>query len=134
MVGVVAEGPTASTELTGRHLLALGYLAVTVTAIAFVLWYSAVSRIGADRAGLLTGVAPASAALTGVILGEPLPSCLSGSASGSWRSGWPPVCGFGDRGPPWGQGDPTGTLGRPDGLITSTIAVTACSMSANAAA
>jgi drug/metabolite transporter (DMT)-like permease len=49
-------------------------LAVGATALAFVLWYTCVKRIGAARAGLLTGVAPISAAASGVALGGPLPS------------------------------------------------------------
>jgi drug/metabolite transporter (DMT)-like permease len=39
-----------------------------------VLWYAAVSRIGAARAGLLTGVVPVTAAVGGVLLGAPPPA------------------------------------------------------------
>ena len=46
--------------------LAIGYLAVGVTAVAFILWYSCVHSLGAGRAGLLTGVAPIAAAAIGV--------------------------------------------------------------------
>lgn len=63
------EGPAAVGELDGRHWAAMGYLAVLVTALAFVLWYSAVRSLGPGRAGLLTGVAPVSAVLVGVLLG-----------------------------------------------------------------
>jgi drug/metabolite transporter (DMT)-like permease len=38
-----------------------------------VLWYGAVAHLGADRAGLLTGVAPVAAAAAGVALGLPAP-------------------------------------------------------------
>ncbi|WP_345714237.1 EamA family transporter, partial [Kineococcus glutinatus] len=55
------------------HLAATAYLAVAVTAVAFVLWYSGVRTLGAGRAGLLTGLAPVSAALSGVLLGGPVP-------------------------------------------------------------
>jgi len=41
-----------------------------------VLWYSAVGRLGAGRAGLLGGVAPIAAAATGVLLGGPAPRPL----------------------------------------------------------
>ena len=68
------EGPTAVTELRTQDLLATGYLAVAVTAVAFVLWYSSVARLGAGRAGLLTGIAPVAAAGTGVVLGGPTPA------------------------------------------------------------
>jgi drug/metabolite transporter (DMT)-like permease len=59
--------------LDAGDLAAIGYLAVAVTAVAFVLWYGAVARLGADRAGLLTGVAPVAAAAAGVALGLPVP-------------------------------------------------------------
>ena len=44
--------------------------------MAFVLWYSSVRRLGASRAGLLTGIAPVAAAVTGVLLGGPAPRPL----------------------------------------------------------
>ncbi len=75
-VGVVHEGPAAAARLGLQDLLAVGYLAVAVTAVAFVLWYSSVGRLGAGRAGLLTGVAPVAAAATGVALGAPAPRPL----------------------------------------------------------
>lgn len=75
--GVVVEGPAALTRLTGPHLAAIGYLALFVTAIAFVLWYHAVGVLGAGRAGLLTGVAPVAAALGGALLGAALPGPLA---------------------------------------------------------
>ena len=56
--------------------LAVGYLAVAVTAAAFVLWYSSVRRLGASRAGLLTGIAPVAAAATRVLLGGAAPRPL----------------------------------------------------------
>ena len=50
--------------------------------LAFVLWYSAVARIGAARAGLFTGFAPVAAAVGGVLLGGqiPAPSVWAGVA------------------------------------------------------
>lgn len=47
------------------EVLAVAYLALASTAIAFVCWYRAVARLGAERAGLFTGVMPVSAALVG---------------------------------------------------------------------
>ncbi|HEY0934506.1 MAG TPA: EamA family transporter, partial [Trebonia sp.] len=76
VLGLVREGPGAVLHLDGAGWLALGYLAVAVTAVAFVLWYSCVSLLGPSRAGLLTGIAPAAAALTGVLLGGPAPRPL----------------------------------------------------------
>jgi drug/metabolite transporter (DMT)-like permease len=74
--GLVHEGPTAVTRLGSRQLMGVAYLAIGVTAVAFVLWYSSVQRLGAGRAGLLTGVAPVAAAATGVLLGGPAPRPL----------------------------------------------------------
>ncbi|TNM64108.1 EamA family transporter [Streptomyces sp. NP160] len=77
--GLLAERPwSAGTALTGPHVAAVVYLAVGVTAVAFVLWFSAVRGLGSGRAGLLTGVAPVAAAAAGVLLGGPVP------AAGVW--------------------------------------------------
>jgi len=75
-IGVCREGPSAGLRLTAQDLYAVGYLAVGVTALAFVLWYSGVRRLGAAVAGLLTGVAPAAAAVGGVALGRQTPGPL----------------------------------------------------------
>ncbi|GAA0265484.1 DMT family transporter [Cryptosporangium japonicum] len=75
-IGVVREGPSAVADLGRAEIGAIVYLAVAVTALAFVLWYSCVAHLGSGRAGLLTGVAPVSAALCGVALGQPLPGVL----------------------------------------------------------
>jgi drug/metabolite transporter (DMT)-like permease len=76
VTGVGWEGPAAVLRLDGADLLAGAYLALGVTATAFVLWYTCVERVGAARAGLLTGIAPIAAAATGVALGGPRPSLL----------------------------------------------------------
>jgi len=76
VLGLTGEGPTAAARLSRQDWLAVGYLAVAVTAAAFVLWYSSVTRLGASRAGLLTGIAPVAAAAVGVILGAPAPRPL----------------------------------------------------------
>ncbi|GLZ80699.1 membrane protein [Actinorhabdospora filicis] len=62
--------------------LALGYLGLVVTAGAFLLWYGALPRLGADRAGLLAGIMPIGAVLTMVVLGigTPKPGELLGGA------------------------------------------------------
>jgi drug/metabolite transporter (DMT)-like permease len=75
-IGLVREGPAATARLGHQDWLAIGYLGVAVTAVAFVLWYSSVGRLGASRAGLLAGVAPVAAAATGVLLGGPAPRPL----------------------------------------------------------
>jgi drug/metabolite transporter (DMT)-like permease len=45
-------------------------MAVVVTALAFVLWYSSVERLGVERAGLFAGVVPVSALLSATAIGE----------------------------------------------------------------
>lgn len=74
LLGVTVEGPGAVAALDPGDLLAAVHLAVVVTALAFVLWYSAVGRLGAGRAGLFTGVVPVVAAIGGVLLGGPVPA------------------------------------------------------------
>ncbi|GIE75738.1 membrane protein [Actinoplanes philippinensis] len=74
VLGLAVEGPAAVTRIRLDDLLAGAYLAVLVTAVAFVLWYTCVTRIGAGRAGLLTGITPIAAAATGVALGGPFPA------------------------------------------------------------
>ncbi len=76
VLGPLHEGPAAVARLRGTDLLAGAYLAVAVTAVAFVLWYACVSRLGAGRAGLLTGIAPIAAAMAGVALGGAAPRPL----------------------------------------------------------
>ena len=75
-IGLIREGPAAMARLTAEDWLAVGYLAVLVTAVAFVLWWTSVGRLGAARAGLLTGIAPVAAAISGVLLGGPAPKPL----------------------------------------------------------
>lgn len=75
-IGLVREGPAAGLGLDTAELFAVAYLAVAVTALAFVLWYSSVRRLGAALAGLLTGVAPVAAAAAGIVLGGPAPRAL----------------------------------------------------------
>ncbi|MEU6807601.1 EamA family transporter [Streptomyces sp. NPDC046831] len=73
VLGVTCEGPTAAGELTGAQWAAVGYLALLVTAVAFVLWYSTVRTVGAGRAGLLAGIAPLAAAAVGTATGTGVP-------------------------------------------------------------
>ncbi|MEU8821086.1 DMT family transporter [Actinoplanes sp. NPDC048796] len=74
LAALFLEGP--SPHLRAAHVFAGIYLAIAVTALAFVLWYTCVSRLGSARAGLLTGIAPIAAAAAGVALGGPMPSPL----------------------------------------------------------
>jgi drug/metabolite transporter (DMT)-like permease len=74
VLGLGFEGAAAVTLLDVGDLLAVLHLAVIATALAFVLWYTAVGHIGASRSGLFTGVVPVTAAAGGVLLGGPPPS------------------------------------------------------------
>ena len=73
VLGLATEGTGAVARLTAADWAALAYLAIMVTALAFLLWYSAVASLGPGRVGLLTGIAPISAALTGVLTGGGAP-------------------------------------------------------------
>jgi drug/metabolite transporter (DMT)-like permease len=73
VLAAVTEPAGAVLHLGTEQWLAIGYLAVLVTATAFVLWYGAVSHLGPARAGLLTGVAPVAATVSGVVLGDAVP-------------------------------------------------------------
>ncbi|MEU1621517.1 DMT family transporter [Streptomyces sp. NPDC005722] len=74
VLATVCEGPSAVRELSGAQWAAIGYLALMVTAVAFVLWYSTVRAVGAGQAGLLTGIAPLAAAVVGAISGNGTPN------------------------------------------------------------
>jgi drug/metabolite transporter (DMT)-like permease len=98
VLGGVTEGPAAAARLAAGDLAALAYLAVLVTVVAFVLWYSAVAGLGPARAGVLTGIAPVSAALTGMATGSRAPSLpmwagivvvMAGLAAGLWSRARP---------------------------------------------
>ncbi|MFB7176832.1 EamA family transporter [Streptomyces sp. NPDC056257] len=70
---VLFERPADLGTLGPDQWAAAGYLAVMVTAVAFLLWYRTVVAVGAGRAGLLTGVAPVAAAGAGVLAGSGVP-------------------------------------------------------------
>ncbi len=67
---------------TGAEAAAIAYLAVITTALAFVLWFGAVQRLGADRAGLLVGLMPVAAVAVDAVLNGRAPSTadLAGTA------------------------------------------------------
>lgn len=70
VIGLVLDGPGGLLRVpTVEEALGLAWLAVGVTAIAFVLWYSAVQALGVERTGLLTGVLPVSALVVAALLG-----------------------------------------------------------------
>jgi len=66
---LILEGSDALRIPTTTEAWALVYLAVAVTAIAFVCWYTAVDRLGADTAGLFAGLIPVTTLLTSALIG-----------------------------------------------------------------
>jgi drug/metabolite transporter (DMT)-like permease len=71
VAGVAIDGPADLLRVpTVAETLGLAWLAVAVTAVAFVLWYSSVRALGVARTGLLTGVLPVSALLVATLLGR----------------------------------------------------------------
>jgi drug/metabolite transporter (DMT)-like permease len=69
VVGVVADGGGVLRMPTPAEAAALVYLGTIISAGAFLLWYGALPRLGADRAGLFAGVLPIGAIATTVLLG-----------------------------------------------------------------
>jgi drug/metabolite transporter (DMT)-like permease len=67
---------------SSTQLAAIAYLAVFTTAVAFVLWFGAVQRLGTARAGLLVGLMPVAATVTDTFLNgrTPSPADLAGTA------------------------------------------------------
>jgi drug/metabolite transporter (DMT)-like permease len=74
VLAVLVEGPKSVLLLRVNDWAAIGYLAVMVTAVAFLCWYTCVAIIGSGRAGLLTGVAPPAAAFAGAATIGQLPA------------------------------------------------------------
>lgn len=72
-ISLATEGPGAVGTLRAEHVPAMLHLALGVTVVAFLLWYTAVGRMGPGRAGLFTGIVPVAAAAGGVLLGGPVP-------------------------------------------------------------
>ena len=79
--GVLGRGGVLRAPTPGEAA-GLLYLSVAVTTVAFFLWYDALPRLGADRAGLFAGVVPTGAIVTTVLLGLGTPAVaeLGGAA------------------------------------------------------
>jgi len=63
------EGTGAFRFPSSREAEAFAYLGLVVTALAFVLWYSGLRRLGVERAGLFAGLVPVAALLTAAAVG-----------------------------------------------------------------
>ena len=90
VLAVTREGPAAVTRLSRPDWLAVGYLALAVTAAAFVLWYSSVRRLGASRPACSPASPRSPRRPPGSCSAARRPGRWSGSASWSspraWRS------------------------------------------------
>ncbi|RAY14380.1 EamA family transporter [Actinomadura craniellae] len=82
VTGLAIDGGAVLRVPTPQEAAGLAYLAVIVTTVAFFLWYDALGRIGADRAGLFGGLVPLSALATATALGLAGPGAadLAGAA------------------------------------------------------
>jgi drug/metabolite transporter (DMT)-like permease len=63
-----SQGPSVPMP-DAEQAVALVYMAVGVTVLGFVSWYSAVGLLGVERAGLFSGVLPLSALACSALLG-----------------------------------------------------------------
>ena len=79
--GVATDGPALPVPSL-EEAAALAYIALLVTVIGFVAWYSALSVLGVERAGLFSGVIPVSALLCSAAVGaaELTPARLAAGA------------------------------------------------------
>jgi len=82
IVAVIADGGGILRTPSAAEAAALLYLGTVVSAGAFFLWYDALPRLGADRAGLFAGMVPVGAIVTTFLLGLGAPTVteLGGAA------------------------------------------------------
>lgn len=74
-------GAAAWPAPTATELAAMAVLGVLVTTVGFAFWYTGVSVLGADRAGVLIGMMPVAGLATAVLLGrQPLTLVAAGGA------------------------------------------------------
>jgi drug/metabolite transporter (DMT)-like permease len=80
--GLIANGKGAVPLPSPKEAAAICYLAVAVSAGGFFLIYSALPRLGADRAGLFAGLVPFGAMGSAILLGTGTarPADLAGAA------------------------------------------------------
>jgi len=80
-IGLAVDGGGILRAPTAAEALGLGYLAIVITVVAFLLWYTGLPRLGPQRAGLLAGLIPVGSLATTVVLGlgTPAPADLAGA-------------------------------------------------------
>ncbi len=81
VASTVLDGWSAWPLPTGTELTAIVVLGSLVTAVAFGCWYTGVSVLGADRAGVLIGLMPIAGLAASVVLGrQPMTLVAAGGA------------------------------------------------------
>lgn len=78
VLSALVERPALASFAEPGAVAAIVYLGAVATAVAFVLWFTGVQRLGSGTVGLCAGIAAPAAALIGAAFGAPLPSL------GSW--------------------------------------------------
>ena len=74
VLSALVEQPAPASFAQPDAVAAILYLGAIATAIAFVLWFTGVQRLGSGTVGLCAGIAAPAAALIGALFGAPLPS------------------------------------------------------------
>ncbi|CCH28132.1 DMT family transporter [Actinosynnema sp. NPDC047251] len=74
VLGTFFGGWQVPTPTEGVSLVVLG---IVLTAVAFGLWYFAVDRLGADRAGVLIGLMPIAGLVASVAMGVQEPTAVA---------------------------------------------------------
>jgi drug/metabolite transporter (DMT)-like permease len=69
ILALILEVPDGVRRPTGTELGALCYLAVGVTALAFVLYYTGLQQLGPERTSLFAGLIPVAAAFAAPVVG-----------------------------------------------------------------
>jgi drug/metabolite transporter (DMT)-like permease len=75
-LAALLDGGRALPLPTAEEGAAIAYLAVAVTAAAFVAWYSGVERLGVERAGLFAGLIPVSTLFCAAAIGTGSPGLV----------------------------------------------------------
>jgi drug/metabolite transporter (DMT)-like permease len=73
VIGLMVDGRGMLRVPTVPEAVTLAYLAVVVTVFAFLCWYAALPKLGADRAGLFSGFLPVGATVSTLVLGTGRP-------------------------------------------------------------
>ncbi|MFN2607192.1 MAG: DMT family transporter [Acidimicrobiales bacterium] len=80
VLAVVLDGRKALAVPDRWQVLAVAYLVVALTAVAFLLWFTAVARLRPEGAGLFAGIIPVAATAAGLVNGSSTvgPAVVSG--------------------------------------------------------